>query len=66
VGDFKVEAVPGGLTMRGAVELLRAQGKAASEDSLWRWLRRNNVTVGRFGKSLLIPPDALTGYKHGR
>ena len=64
--DFPIQSVPGLLTLTGAVSLLQAQGKSASPDSVRRYLRRRGTPLARVGRSLMIPPESLTGYKHGR
>jgi len=64
--DFQIQAVPGLLTLTGAVSLLHTQGKAASPDSVRRYLRRHGTPLARVGRSLMIPPESLTGYRHGR
>lgn len=66
MADFKLDAVPGLLTLAGAVNLLQSQGKEASQDSVRRWLRRKGVPLARVGRTIMIQPKSLEGYRHGR
>ncbi len=66
MGDFRLNAVVGMVTLAGAVELLRGQGQPASQDSIRRWCRRHGVPLARIGRSIMVAPDSLTGYRYGR